>query len=37
VGKIKRIVIEHQGTDEQLLWHIKTVQIKKDNETYKFV
>jgi hypothetical protein len=37
VGKIKRITIEHQGTDEQILWHIKTVQIKKENEISKFV
>lgn len=37
VGKIKRITIEHQGTEENLVWHIKTIQIKKGNETYKLV
>lgn len=37
VGKIKRITLEHEGTDDKLLWHVKTVQIKKDNETYKCV
>lgn len=37
IGKIRRITIEHQGTDQNLLWHLKTVQIKKGNETYKFV
>lgn len=36
VGKIKRITLEHEGTDDKLLWHIKTVQIKKDNENYKY-
>ncbi len=35
VGKIKRIILEHQGTDQNLLWHVKTIQIKKGNETYK--
>ena len=37
VGKIRRATIEHQGTDEKAVWHIKSVQIKKENETYKFV
>jgi hypothetical protein len=37
VGKIKRITIEHQGTDQDLLWHLKTIQIKKGNDTYKSV
>jgi hypothetical protein len=37
VGKIRRATIEHQGTDEKIVWHIKSVQIKKENETYKFV
>jgi predicted metalloprotease with PDZ domain len=35
VGKIKKITIEHQGTEKDLLWHLKTVQIKKGNETYE--
>ena len=35
VGKIKKITIEHQGTEQDLLWHLKTVQIKKGTETYK--
>jgi hypothetical protein len=37
VGKIKRITIEHQGTDQELIWHLKTIQIKKGNETYRSV
>jgi hypothetical protein len=37
VGKIKRITIEHQGTDQELIWHLKTIQIKKGTETYKSV
>lgn len=37
VGKIKRITFEHEGNDDKLVWHIKSVQIKKDNETHKFV
>lgn len=36
VGKIKRITFEHEGHDDKLVWHIKSVQIKKDNETHKF-
>jgi hypothetical protein len=35
VGKINRITIEHEGTDVETIWHVKTVQIKKGNETYK--
>lgn len=35
VGKIKRIILEHQGTDQNLIWHVKTIIIKKGNETYK--
>mgnify|MGYP002384209346 FL=1 len=37
VGRIQRITIEHQGTDYELLWHLKTVEIRKGNDTYKFV
>ena len=37
VGKIRRVMIEHQGTDEKIVWHVKSVQIKKENETYRFV
>lgn len=37
VGKIRRITIEHEGTDPNLVWHLKTVQIKKGDDTYKFV
>lgn len=37
IGKIKRITIEHEGKDLNLLWHLKTVQIKKGNEIYKLV
>ncbi|CAF2065081.1 unnamed protein product [Rotaria magnacalcarata] len=36
VGKIKRIIIEHDGTDTNVIWHLKSVQIKKENETYHF-
>lgn len=35
VGRIQRITVEHQGTDSELLWHLKAVQIKKGNNTYK--
>ncbi|CAF2254000.1 unnamed protein product [Rotaria magnacalcarata] len=36
VGKIKRIIIEHDGTDTNVIWHLKSVQIKKESETYHF-
>ncbi|CAF3803025.1 unnamed protein product [Rotaria sordida] len=36
VGKIRRVIIEHDGTDKNMVWHLKTMQIKKGNETYNF-
>ncbi|CAF0753759.1 unnamed protein product [Rotaria sp. Silwood1] len=36
VGKIRRIIIEHNGTDKNMVWHLKTIQIKKGHETYNF-
>ncbi len=35
VGKIRCITIEHHGTDRDIIWHLKSVQIKKGNETFK--
>ncbi|UJR35879.1 hypothetical protein I4U23_028622 [Adineta vaga] len=36
VGKIQQITVEHNEKDKDILWHLKTVQIKKGNETYNF-
>jgi hypothetical protein len=35
VGKIQRITVEHDETNQGVLWHLKTIQIKKGNETYE--
>ncbi|CAF2907936.1 unnamed protein product [Rotaria sp. Silwood2] len=36
VGKIRQITVEHNGMDKNIIWHLKTIQIKKGNETYNF-
>jgi hypothetical protein len=35
VRKIQRITIELDQTNQDVLWHLKTIQIKKGNETYE--
>ncbi|CAF5111636.1 unnamed protein product, partial [Rotaria magnacalcarata] len=34
VGKIKRLIIEYNGTKTDNFWHLKTVQIIKADECY---
>jgi hypothetical protein len=36
VGKIKRLIIEYNGTRTDNVWHLKTVQIIKADECYKY-
>ncbi|CAF3856631.1 unnamed protein product [Rotaria magnacalcarata] len=36
VGKIKRLIIEYNGTKTDNFWHLKTVQIIKADECYNF-
>ena len=33
--KSNELQLNINGTDKNLLWHLKTIQIKKGNETYK--
>lgn len=35
VGKIQQITIEHNESKDDVLWHLKTVDIKKGTETYQ--
>jgi len=37
VGRIRRITLENTETNPEKIWHVQTVEIKKDNEILQFV